>query len=78
MGISMWQILIVLAIVLLLFGTKKLRGAGSDIGEAIRGFKKGINEPDDTEEKIKAIKKDSAPEFTQTTNVENPSTDAKA
>jgi len=36
--------LVVLAIVLLIFGTKRLRGAGRDLGEAIKGFKKGMNE----------------------------------
>ena len=40
MGISIWQLLIVLGIVILLFGTKKLRNIGSDLGGAIRGFKK--------------------------------------
>ncbi len=43
-GISIWQLLIILAIVLLLFGTKKLRNLGSDLGGAIRGFKKAVQE----------------------------------
>jgi sec-independent protein translocase protein TatA len=38
-GISIWQLLIVLAIVLLLFGTKRLRSLGSDLGNAVKGFK---------------------------------------
>ncbi|MEJ2423430.1 MAG: Sec-independent protein translocase subunit TatA [Candidatus Thiodiazotropha sp.] len=38
-GISIWQLLIVLAIVLLLFGTKRLKNIGSDLGGAIKGFK---------------------------------------
>ena len=42
-GISIWQLLIVLAIVVLLFGTKKLRGIGSDLGGAVKGFKKAID-----------------------------------
>ena len=46
MGPSIWQILIVLLIVLLLFGTKKLRNVGSDLGEAIKGFKKGLSDDD--------------------------------
>ena len=37
-GISIWQLLIVLVIVLLLFGTKKLRNLGSDLGGAVKGF----------------------------------------
>jgi len=44
MGISIWQLLIVLGIVILLFGTKKLRNIGSDLGGAIRGFKKSMND----------------------------------
>ena len=39
MGISIWQLMIVLAIVLLLFGTKRLRNIGGDVGGAIRNFK---------------------------------------
>jgi len=43
-GISVWQLLIVLAIVVMIFGTKKLRSLGTDLGGAIKGFKKGLNE----------------------------------
>nr|WP_136251456.1 Sec-independent protein translocase subunit TatA [Ningiella ruwaisensis] len=46
-GISVWQILIVLLIVVLLFGTKKLRNVGTDLGSAFKGFKKAISEDDD-------------------------------
>lgn len=42
MGISIWQLVIVLVIVLLLFGTKKLRNAGGDVGGAIRNFKNAM------------------------------------
>lgn len=42
-GISIWQLLIVLAIVLLLFGTKRLRNIGSDLGNAVKGFKNSMN-----------------------------------
>ena len=38
-GISIWQLLIVLVIVLLLFGTKRLRNLGSDLGNAVKGFR---------------------------------------
>lgn len=44
MGISIWQLLIVLAIVLLLFGTKKLRNMGGDLGSAIKNFKSAVKE----------------------------------
>ena len=43
-GISPWQLLIVLLIVLLIFGTKKLRNVGGDLGSAIRDFRKGVSE----------------------------------
>ncbi|ATG75439.1 twin-arginine translocase subunit TatA [Zobellella denitrificans] len=43
-GISIWQLLIVVLIVVLLFGTKKLRGLGSDLGSAVKGFKKAMND----------------------------------
>ena len=44
MGISIWQLLIVLVIVLLLFGTKKLRNMGGDLGAAIRNFRGAVKE----------------------------------
>lgn len=43
-GISVWQLLIVLVIVLLIFGTKKLRGLGSDLGGAVKGFKDSMED----------------------------------
>jgi sec-independent protein translocase protein TatA len=46
MGISIPQLLIILLITALLFGTKKLRGIGSDLGEALKGFKKAVKEDD--------------------------------
>ena len=47
-GISIWQLLIVLAIIIMIFGTKKLRSLGGDLGGAVKGFKKAMNEdPDD-------------------------------
>jgi len=44
MGISPTQLLIILAIVALLFGTKKLRNMGGDLGGAVKGFKKAMHE----------------------------------
>lgn len=43
-GISVWQLLIILVIVVLLFGTKKLRSLGGDLGSAIRSFKSSLKE----------------------------------
>lgn len=45
-GISIWQLLIILVIVVLIFGTKKLRGMGGDLGSAIKSFKKAVKEED--------------------------------
>lgn len=44
MGISIWQLLIVLGIVILLFGTKKLRNLGGDLGATIKSFKKAVKD----------------------------------
>ncbi|MDZ3996045.1 twin-arginine translocase TatA/TatE family subunit [Pseudomonas sp. Teo4] len=41
-GIGIWQLVIVLLIVFLLFGTKRLKGLGSDVGDAIQGFRKSM------------------------------------
>ncbi|MCB1722487.1 MAG: Sec-independent protein translocase subunit TatA [Chromatiaceae bacterium] len=43
-GISIWQLLIILVIVLLLFGTKRLRNLGGDLGSAVKGFKKAMGD----------------------------------
>lgn len=51
-GIGIWQLLIILLIVVMLFGTKKLRNLGSDLGGALRGFKTAMkeDEKDESEE----------------------------
>jgi sec-independent protein translocase protein TatA len=48
-GISIWQLLIILIIVILLFGTKKLRSLGGDLGSAIKNFKQSVREGEDTQ-----------------------------
>ncbi|MFB9865975.1 Sec-independent protein translocase subunit TatA [Vreelandella sulfidaeris] len=55
-GISIWQLLIVLGIIILVFGTKKLRNVGTDLGGAVKGFKKAMHD----EEKDKENEKDDA------------------
>ena len=60
MGISIWQLLIVLGIVILLFGTKKLRNIGSDLGGAIRGFKKSMNDEEDKNAEQQPLEKQNA------------------
>ena len=48
-GISIWQLLIILIVVLLIFGSGKLKSLGSDLGTSIKGFKKAIKEKDSKE-----------------------------
>jgi len=53
-GISAWQLLILLLIVVVVFGTKRLRNVGSDLGGAIKGFRKGMeDEPEDKDQEDK-------------------------
>ena len=51
MGISIWQLLIILAIVLLLFGATRLRNLGTDLGSAIKGFRSSMKEGEDESKK---------------------------
>ena len=46
-GISIWQLLIILAIVVMLFGTKRLRNIGGDLGAAIKGFRNSMSSDDE-------------------------------
>lgn len=58
-GISIWQLLIILGIVILIFGTKKLRTLGGDLGGAVKGFKKAVNEEKKAEpEKLESKEQD--------------------
>jgi|TARA_B100001778_G_C18543543_1_gene609482 sec-independent protein translocase protein TatA len=49
-GISFWQILIILVVILILFGGKKIRTMGSDLGEGLKGFKKAIKDEEKSSE----------------------------
>lgn len=61
MAPSIWQILIVLLIVLLLFGTKRLRNVGSDLGAAIKGFRTGMKDGKEEDKEPGQLGKDEAP-----------------
>ena len=50
-GISIWQLLIIFVIVVLLFGTKKIRTLGGDLGSAVKGFKKAVSDEEKQESK---------------------------
>lgn len=72
-GISVWQLLILLVIVLVIFGTKRLRNAGSDIGGAIKGFREGMSGSDDQDkasEQLSADKLDSTDSVQERTVVD--------
>ena len=73
-GISIWQLLILLLIVVLVFGTKRLRNIGSDLGGAIKGFRKGMEEePEEAEpEKLTTEEKTSSEPQKQEENVPAP------
>jgi len=58
MGIGFRELLVILAIALLIFGAKKLRNIGSDLGAAVRGFKKSMNEDEDDESGKKLARDD--------------------
>ena len=49
-GISIWQLLIILVVVLLIFGSGKLKSLGSDLGSSVKGFKKAVKEDESKKE----------------------------
>lgn len=59
-GISIWQLLIILLIVILLFGTKRLKTIGADLGNAVKGFRSAVTDKEDNETapQIEAAKTD--------------------
>jgi len=59
-GISIWQLLIILVIVLLLFGTKRLKSLGSDLGNAVKGFRSAMSEADKEDQEPKRLEETSA------------------
>jgi sec-independent protein translocase protein TatA len=58
MGPSVWSIIVILLIVVLLFGTKKLRNVGGDLGSALKGFKKALSDDEAGVDKKDADKSD--------------------
>ena len=72
MGLSVWQWLIVLIVIILVFGTKKLKNLGSDLGGAVKGFKEGLKEgkPGDHDlSSLESHKSSETDEKTETINV---------
>ncbi|MBK5941320.1 twin-arginine translocase TatA/TatE family subunit [Halochromatium roseum] len=56
-GIGIWQLLIILLIVVLLFGTKRLKSIGSDLGNAVKGFRSAMSDGDKADEDDKDPKR---------------------
>ena len=57
MSFGIWELIAIAVIVILLFGTKKLRGIGGDLGSAVKGFKKAMQEEDKEEKESPEIEK---------------------
>ena len=57
-GISVWQLLIVLLIVVLIFGTKRIKNIGGDLGGAIKSFRKGMTEADKAGDELSEIEQE--------------------
>ncbi len=58
---SIWHLMILLLVVVVVFGTGKLRNAGSDLGSAIRDFKKGLNPEDEAHKPAEKLRADPPP-----------------
>ena len=68
-GLSIWELLIVLAIVLLLFGPSRLKTLGSDLGNAIKGFRSAVKEDDPAEKLADSAEEKATQAADQKTNV---------
>lgn len=64
-GISVWQLIILLVIVVLVFGTKRLRNMGGDLGAAIKGFRKGMEDEKSDKEEPEKLGEETAQAQTQ-------------
>jgi sec-independent protein translocase protein TatA len=79
MGIGMRELIIILLVVLVIFGTKKLRTIGSDLGGAVSGFKKAMKEGEKEGDQVaKQIKQGDDADFPETKTTEKQSSDRPA
>lgn len=76
-GISIWQLLIILVIVLLLFGTKRLKNLGGDLGGAIKGFKKAMTDEEAKNASADEMKKVTEEAKASKTDAEQTKTETK-
>jgi len=70
-GISVWQLLIVLLIVILIFGTKRMKNIGGDLGGAIKSFRKGMTEADKAENELSEIEQEFTDSSSEDTSEES-------
>lgn len=75
-GIGIWQLVIILAIIILLFGTKRLRSVGTDLGSAIKSFKKSVSD-DETEKTDESAKSVEHGETSDTASAQKQKTEQK-
>jgi len=71
-GISIWQLLIVLLIVVMIFGTKRLKDIGTDLGGALKGFKKAMSDVEKEPDEARQLGKPDA-EFTESSTAKRES-----
>jgi sec-independent protein translocase protein TatA len=78
-GISIWQLLIILVIVVVIFGTKRLSSLGSDLGGAVKGFRKAMGDPDKEEDPARIEKSDAqfSADASDATNNKSSTSDSK-
>lgn len=74
-GISLWQLLIILLIVIVIFGTKKLGSIGTDLGGAVKGFRKAMGDAEKEDEQGKIDKPDA--EFSASDGEAHKTTESK-
>ena len=79
MGIGFRELLVILLIALVLFGAKKLKSVGSDLGSAVRGFKKAMGDGEDEQNKqLSDLKSGTDADFAETTSTVKPDTKPSA
>ena len=74
-GISLWQLLIILVIVVVIFGTKRLGSIGSDLGGAVKGFRKAMNDAEKDDDPAQLDKPDA--EFSESSADKTKSSDSE-
>ena len=70
-GISVWQLLIALLIVILIFGTKRMKNIGGDLGGAIKSFRKGMTEADKAKDELSEIEQEFTDSSSEDTSEES-------